>query len=575
MRRARATTLPVCALLLVLILFLGGCTPGQGTVTSSTTTAPATTITTTTGTTTPPFTGDPNLNEPGVFPICKQTVSLTIGVPQHPNVQDFATNYQTKLLEERGNFSFSFETFPSTEFVQKVTLMIASGGSDLPDVLMITPGDASVFEWGKNGYIQTLNDYYEHSSFYLNEAADRTGIKIVPMITSPDGNIYNIPTFNQSPYNETLGRCWVNSDWLSNLNLGKPVTPDELYSVLKAFRDDDPNGNSKKDEIPMISYSASSTNYIWFLYLMAPFQFLSSDINNGWVVKNGEISAYYALDSYREGLRYIHKLAAEGLLSPLSLTQDEAQFMAILDSTPMVCGVISNVAPTRFGDPMRQYSYETLEPLKAADGSQPTAYQPSVPIPGMIISKNCQTPEAAFRLGDLMVSQEFSTITRWGEKGVDWVEPDPGEKGSFEAAGYPATIKAILPWGQPQNKMWCQVGPYIRQYGIALGLTGAAASTDPALQAKSDLSAAIFATKYFNNKPDEMVAKLIFTKEETEAINEIITNLNTYKKECIAAFVTGKMDVEKDWQKYLNELKTIGLDKAQTTVQAVYDRMYR
>jgi len=192
MRRARATTLPVCALLLVLILFLGGCTPGQGTVTSSTTTAPATTITTTTGTTTPPFTGDPNLNEPGVFPICKQTVSLTIGVPQHPNVQDFATNYQTKLLEERGNFSFSFETFPSTEFVQKVTLMIASGGSDLPDVLMITPGDASVFEWGKNGYIQTLNDYYEHSSFYLNEAADRTGIKIVPMITSPDGNIYNL-----------------------------------------------------------------------------------------------------------------------------------------------------------------------------------------------------------------------------------------------------------------------------------------------------------------------------------------------------------------------------------------------
>ena len=35
-----------------------------------------------------------------------------------------------------------------------------------------------------------------------------------------------------------------------NLGLEAPTTVDELYDVLVAFRDNDPNGNGQKDEIP-------------------------------------------------------------------------------------------------------------------------------------------------------------------------------------------------------------------------------------------------------------------------------------------------------------------------------------
>ena len=31
-----------------------------------------------------------------------------------------------------------------------------------------------------------------------------------------------------------------------------PTNPDELYEVLKAFKEQDPNGNGEADEIPMI-----------------------------------------------------------------------------------------------------------------------------------------------------------------------------------------------------------------------------------------------------------------------------------------------------------------------------------
>ena len=36
------------------------------------------------------------------------------------------------------------------------------------------------------------------------------------------------------------------------------------------------------------------------------------------------------------------------------------------------------------------------------------------------ITRDCENPEAAFRVGDMLVSQYFSIVTRWGEEGVDW-----------------------------------------------------------------------------------------------------------------------------------------------------------
>ena len=78
------------------------------------------------------WTGDPNINEPGVFPVCKETVALSVAVPQNANVIDWETNEQTKWLEEKGNFDLSFEVYPSSEMTTQLTLSVTAGGDDLP-----------------------------------------------------------------------------------------------------------------------------------------------------------------------------------------------------------------------------------------------------------------------------------------------------------------------------------------------------------------------------------------------------------------------------------------------------------
>ena len=50
-------------------------------------------------------------------------------------------------------------------------------------------------------------------------------------------------------------RSWevmmINKTWLDKLGLEVPSTLGELEEVLKAFKEKDPNGNGKADEIPM------------------------------------------------------------------------------------------------------------------------------------------------------------------------------------------------------------------------------------------------------------------------------------------------------------------------------------
>lgn len=49
----------------------------------------------------------------------------------------------------------------------------------------------------------------------------------------------------------------INKQWLDNLKLEVPATTDELYTVLKAFKEQDANGNGdSKDEIPMMGTPA-------------------------------------------------------------------------------------------------------------------------------------------------------------------------------------------------------------------------------------------------------------------------------------------------------------------------------
>ncbi len=103
------------------------------------------------------------------------------------------------------------------------SMMLASG--KLADIIGLIP----------------LNDLIKEHAPDLQKVLDNDA-KFRSCATSLDGNIYFIPK------NLTLKSAefwWIRQDWLDKLNLQVPTTIDELYEVLTAFRNNDPNGNGQ------------------------------------------------------------------------------------------------------------------------------------------------------------------------------------------------------------------------------------------------------------------------------------------------------------------------------------------
>ncbi|MCL6606137.1 MAG: extracellular solute-binding protein [Paenibacillus sp.] len=61
-----------------------------------------------------------------------------------------------------------------------------------------------------------------------------------------DGEIYGLPLFSAGDEGTVM---WIRKDWLEKLSLKPPATISELENVLKAFSEQDPNGNGKDDEV--------------------------------------------------------------------------------------------------------------------------------------------------------------------------------------------------------------------------------------------------------------------------------------------------------------------------------------
>ena len=64
-------------------------------------------------------------------------------------------------------------------------------------------------------------------------------------MTAPDGNIYALPKVNECLHCTYGQRMWINTTWLEKLGLEMPTTTDEFYQVLKAFKEQDPNGTAR------------------------------------------------------------------------------------------------------------------------------------------------------------------------------------------------------------------------------------------------------------------------------------------------------------------------------------------
>ena len=577
----------VCLFITATLLF-AGCKQSETTTTDETESTP-TTQKETEAVEETSSTSDSIVTPVGTFPIVSEPVTLTFFSPIRATIEDIATNDFTLWYEEKTGVHIEWNLAPTDEYATKLNLILASG--DYPDVIngKSAIGSANESQYGaEEGILVAVNDLMDEWCPNLTQFL--TEIDGFGAITNLDGNIYGFPSYNSCYHCENAQRMWINSGWLDNLGLEAPETTDELYEVLLAFKNDDPNGNGIQDEIPMSSF-LGGWNTSLDGFLMNPFIYSTSAALEDMKLRvsaEGVVDSIADKEEYREGLRYLNMLYSEGLIDQNALTQSRDQARALVaDPEQDILGMMPEGTMIQIIDTAANNEtyarYEAIAPLEGPTGLRQAPTFPSTPISATTcITIACEYPEVVARwvddFYDFYSDDAYLTAVsrQFGIEGVDWKWADAGVVGLDGVS--PAMYEFITTPDQPsQNHCWENtLGPYVWPNEMRLGMPRdlskslyATDMVDPLLYVVSKELMVPYAT-------DEYIAlpPIKYTSEETTEMSTLEPELKKYIGESFAKFVVGDMSLDTDWDSYISGLESIGLARYLEIVQAGYTSQY-
>ncbi len=348
-----------------------------------------------------------------------------------------------------------------------MSLLIASG--DLPDIFLAYNAGGS-YPGGavkaiEDGIVVPISDYWEYAPDLKALVDSEESIRRA--FTTSNGDFTCAPFILGDDYLCVSSGLMIRQDWLEDLDLEMPETADDLYEVLKAFKEE------KNADVPF-SLTAGFLNWQGCCQgvLTSPFGLP----NTYWYVQDEKIHFGYAEESYRELLEWLHKLYVEGLLDPNFQTLDSATQNANFMNGK------SGVTIAAIGSGMGTY-LETMKddpdfqvagfgPLSAGDGERPmsTPYTYPVNALGAWISGQCEYPEIAAQFLNYGYTEAGIKLFNFGIEGESYtmVNNVPTYTDVIQKPEAMTRIQALAYWTRiPKNGSFTQQSDYMMQYNSA------------------------------------------------------------------------------------------------------------
>lgn len=239
-------------------------------------------------------------------------VNITVEIFDRSNAPEGSTVINNKWIdyinEEMGKvgISVSFVAVPRSEEVSSIQLMMATDTS--PDIMLCY--NSSIVEgFYKDGGIYNLTPYVDGETQALN-LKEYIGNECLNMARNTDNELWAIPARRST---NTASNIFIRKDWLDALNLDIPTTVDEMYEVLKAFRDYNPDG--RDDVIASLFSTCKSTGdpagLLSYAFLNSVKDEKTFNINYG-----SPTDLIYKDPGFGEYFKWINKIYNEGLMDP-------------------------------------------------------------------------------------------------------------------------------------------------------------------------------------------------------------------------------------------------------------------
>lgn len=219
-----------------------------------------------------------------------------------------------------------------TERLEKLKLLLNSGdyGDGIYSNVSITEADVSTY--AAAGVLIPLEDYITEELTPNLWTLKQKSPESFAVETHQDGHIYALPRVSQYRPDYLESPIWINKEWLEAVDMDVPTTADELYEVLKAFKETDCNGNGQMDEIPLLINSTSGYMHFEAWLGMWGIPCKDSTYDSYLVVQDGVVKFAPLMDEYKDFLKFMNKLYSEGLIYNECFTATSAMVQSLLDS---------------------------------------------------------------------------------------------------------------------------------------------------------------------------------------------------------------------------------------------------
>lgn len=482
----------------------------------------------------------------------------TITIATYKHADDFSEgsdgfNQKPAVIkaEDATGIHVEWEIISADAVGEKTKVMLSSG--ELPDVMWQVLNQETVYNNASLFYDFSQDDYAllkKYAPAVWNDMAtyENGGIEA---FSYADGGLYALPTgfISANMKNKADVLCWINKAWLDQLQMDVPTTLEEFTEVLRAFKENDMNGNGDPDdEIPFLF---ADVNDQLAMYNMEAWFGLNAHsaafAQTCRTMENGTVKSTVDTQAYRAFLDFAHLMMEEGLADAEGMSQTVDQFNAKLDSDLAGC-LFAWTPKNHMQNAELSEEFVPLAPIQCVDGVEPRqnglwdAFKADRG--GFAVSASCEHIEAVLHWWNYMAS---STDIKMD---VDY-GPD---KWAYMEDGRPTTFRApddVIPEGMNEAQ-YCYTtsfmssrAPVVREDEVP--------GFEPGTDVRADIIEAWepYIDKVANG--DDVLSYAVSAEIDDER-NMIQTELITYIKNFQA---TSIMDgyTDEDWEAHLKSLK--------------------
>ncbi|WP_027206745.1 extracellular solute-binding protein [Butyrivibrio fibrisolvens] len=507
------------------------------------------------------------------FPLAEKT-TLT-GTISYPANTESDPNNRTifKRLQEQTNVEIQWTAIQSDQWGDKITLEMSNVNTLTDFVFSAGFSDSDLLKYAKQGAIISLEDYIDAYMPNLKAVFDKYP-EYRTMCEDENGHIWALPWIEQLGSEKTAiqtvgDMSFINKKWLDFLGLEMPTTVDEFEQVLIAFRD---NADAIQKEfnidgsiIPMscIVNDGDQDPAI----LINGFGEGYGDADRGRhiaVTDDLKVICSSTQMGYKDGIAWLHKLYDEGLIDSEAFTQEWSTYVSKGKSGRYgVCFSwdVANIDNLEDWVPLPALTADTRN-ITPQNGSFTSGFDRG----RCVVTSVAKNPALVCAWLDLMYDPFQSPQNNWGTYGED-DEFDIFELGTNDK-GEQMLKHAPLGDASPVEvrEAECVGGPLAildEYYGVYVTCPDDAQYR---LDWIKDIYTPDMNTKYVY--PNVFMSEAD-TKRLSDLSADVTKCINSHKADWI---MNGFTDA--DWDAYIEELNSYGLEEYLSIYQKYLDAFY-